>query len=343
MRPFYKCAPVPAECPGITADSGMSPCKNALVLTTRRDFMAELSNRYEKHLPPVTGEPPARSGIYWPWRSDRVFVEHVGDSAASIRVVLIHGAGGNSQAMWPYAAHLAQLGTLVTVPNMPGYGGTRGTDPGAIRYGDWRQMLIDLLRHEADERPLVLVGASMGGMLAYDTAAVTDLVDRLVVTCLLDPRDPAVRRRLTWHPALAAVAGSALKLLAGPLARLRVPIRWIADMRHIANEPGLVREVLSDRRGGGGRVPLGWMRSYLESTPIVEPEAFERTPVLMLHPQADRWTPVSISQPFFDRIAADKKLVLLEGCGHFPAEQPGFGQFMQEMRALLSVLRLSAD
>ena len=134
------------------------------------------------------------------------------------------------------------------------------------------------------------MGASMGGMLAYDVAGETHLASGLVVTCLLDSRDPRVRRRLTWHPLVARMAGPMLKLSAGPFANLRVPIRWIADMRHIANDQGLVDEVVKDKNGGGGRVPLGWMRSFLETAPAVEPEQFVDTPVLMVHPGNDRWT-----------------------------------------------------
>jgi alpha-beta hydrolase superfamily lysophospholipase len=270
----------------------------------------------------------------WKWRDSRVHVEHVGDTAAPVRMLLVHGAGGNTAAMRPYAIHLSTTGARVTVPDMPGYGLTEVPDPGTVRYHHWRQMLVDLIEAEHDDRPLVIIGASMGGLLAYDAAAATNLASALVVTCLLDPQADIVRERLTWHPALARAAGPALRLLAGPLASVRIPIRWIADMRHIANNRGLVAEVLKDKRGGGGQVPLGWMRSFLEAAPTVEPEAFEGTHVLMVHPTDDRWTPLEVSKPFFDRIAAEKELVMLEGCGHFPTEEPGFTQMIKAVQRI---------
>ncbi len=283
-------------------------------------------NRYEKHAPPFPTD-VSRTSTSWNWGEHKVHLERVGDRDAPVRVILVHGAGGNSSAMWPYSARLAAMGALVTVPDLPGYGDTVSPRPGAIRFDHWRRMIADLVRAEADERPLIIVGASIGGMLAYDAAATTGLAASVVVTCLLDVRDPAVRDRLTWHPALARIAGPALRVLAGPFANLRIPIRWTSDMRHIANSPGLVREVLADRRGGGGRVSLGWMRSYLEAAPSVEPEEFD-TPILMTHPAEDRWTPLSISAPFFDRIRSPKSLVVLEGCGHFPIEEPGLSQML---------------
>lgn len=290
------------------------------------------ARRYEKHVPATIGEYIPRSHDLWLWRDSTVHLDRVGLSDSPVRILLVHGAGGNSDAFWPYAAHFASLGAYVTVPDLPGYGRTMTEHPARIRYGHWRELLIDLVQAEEDERPLIILGASMGGLLAYDVAAATGLATRLIVTCLLDPRDPRVRARLTWHPLLARLAGPSLKLIRGPLANLRVPIRWIADMRHISNAPGLVREVIRDNRGGGGRVPLGWIRSYMESVPLIEPERFKDTPVLLLHPAVDEWTPLEISQPFFDRIGAEKTWQLLENCGHFPVEEPGFEEMMRAIQ-----------
>lgn len=288
--------------------------------------------RYEKHVPSPIDQGVRRSHDTWHWRDSQVRLDRVGRPDAPVRILFVHGAGGNSDAFWPYSAHFASLGAYVTVPDLPGYGMTVTNHPGRIRYDSWRELLIDLVSREDDGRPLLIVGASMGGLLAYDAAAATGLAARLIVTCLLDPRDPRVRARLTWHPLLARLAGPSLKLVRGPLANLRVPIRWIADMRHISNAPGLVREVIADRRGGGGRVPLGWIRTSMESAPLVEPEDFTDTPVVLLHPADDRWTPLEISRPFFERIGARTSWRLLENCGHFPVEEPGFGQLLRAIR-----------
>lgn len=290
---------------------------------------------YEKHIPVSLDNRVLRSSSFFKWKTSEVHLDRVGSSEAPVRMILIHGAGGNSSAMWPYAASFANLGAYVTVPDLPGYGKTKTVNAGAIRYSDWRQFLINLVEKEDDERPLVIMGASMGGMLAYDAAATTGLASRLIVTCLLDPRSPAVRERLTWHPYLAKIAGPALSLLAGPLQNVRLPLKWIADMRHISNDAGLVKEVISDKTGGGNKVSLGWMRSFLESSPLIEPEDFTGTTVDMIHPGNDRWTPLSISCEFFDRIAAKKSLTILSNCGHFPVEEPGFSEMLFKVEQII--------
>lgn len=298
-----------------------------------------MTSNYGAFVHRPAGRAEARQSTWWRWRDMDVHVERIGDPEAPVRLLLFHGAGGNAAAMSPFAEYLAALGTYVSVPDLPGYGLTQSPDPSGIRYGHWQQFAQDFVRAEADDRPLVLMGASMGGLLAFEAAAATSLAAALVVTCFLDPRDDRVRARLTWHPVLGKLAGPALRLLAGPLARVRVPIRWLADMRHISNDPGLVRTVLGDSRGGGGSMSLGWMRSFLEWRPDVEPEDFSTGRVLMVHPAEDRWTPTEISEPFFARIAAPKQTVMLENAGHFPIEQPGLDQLVAAVGRLVADLR----
>jgi len=84
---------------------------------------------------------------------------------------------------------------------------------------------------------------------------------------------------------------------------------------------------------------LGWMRSFMEWHPDVEPEDFRTGRVLMVHPAEDRWTPLEISKPFFERIAATKQIVMLENAGHFPIEQPGLDQLVAEVGQLVADLR----
>lgn len=284
--------------------------------------------------------------LWWPWRGMRVHVAHVPRPDASARLLVLHGAGGHSGALWPLAALAATIGYEVLAPDLPGYGLTEVPDPAAITYPDWVDCVADLLRIQsaADPRPLVLLGASMGGLLGYSASArVPDAVRRLLVTCLLDPSNP------TCWPALSRWGGAAsvralrpllARIRSSPLARLRVPIRWIAPMRAIANQPGLRRLCMDDARGGGSRVPLGFLASFLFSTPEVEPEAFRRIPVTLIHPADDHWTPPAMSLAFLERIAAPTGHVPLDGCGHFPVEEPGLTTLEQVLTdTLVQVVR----
>jgi len=274
----------------------------------------------------------------------RVHIARIPRPDAPARLLVLHGAGGHSGAIWPLAGLAASAGYEVLAPDLPGCGLTEVPDPGAITYPDWVDCIADLLRAQAaaDARPLVLLGGSMGGLLGYSACArVPGAVAHLLVTCLLDPSNP-----ICW-PALSRWGGApsvrALRPLLAPLARsssrlarLRVPIRWIAPMHAIANQPALARLCLDDARGGSSRVPLGFLASFLFSVPEVAPREFRHVPVTLVHPTEDRWTPPSMSLAFLQRIAAPVRHVPLEGCGHFPVEEPGLTTLVQVLKETLA-------
>ena len=49
-------------------------------------------------------------------------------------------------------------------------------------------------------------------------------------------------------------------------------------------------------------------------------------PVLLAHPGVDRMTDIALSRRFFERLAAPKRMVVLDGASHMPTEHPGVDQ-----------------
>ena len=72
--------------------------------------------------------------------------------------------------------------------------------------------------------------------------------------------------------------------------------------------------------------------------PNIEIEAnnFMKCPVLLVHPEKDYWTDVSLSRLFFDKISAEKELRLLHGAGHFPIEENGLKQLEEYCIAFMN-------
>ncbi|MGV0837208.1 alpha/beta hydrolase [Mycolicibacterium thermoresistibile] len=291
--------------------------------------------RYAEFLP--TGIRPTAEPVstWWAWRGRRVHIARAPQPQASVRLMVLHGGGGYSGALWPAAAYAAGDGVEVLAPDMPLYGDTVESDPASVRYDDWVDLVCDLIRREtdADSRPLVLFGASMGGMLAYEAAARTRRVAHVAVTCLLDPAAPAARRaaaRMSWT---GAVAPALLRALDPALGGVRVPIRWLVNMQAMSNNPALTRLCAGDPKGGGVHVPLGFLASWMNFD-HTRPEAFDAAPVTLVHPAADRWTPAQLSIEFLQRIPSSTEPVLLENCGHFPVEQPGLDQLAATLRTI---------
>ncbi|MFB4315924.1 alpha/beta hydrolase [Actinomadura sp. 21ATH] len=273
------------------------------------------------------GPPPVPE--WWPWRGMRVRLERITDPAAPVKLVVLHGAGGHARMLLPYARMLGPL--EVVAPDMPGYGLTR-CEGRPVDYALWVDLAAELIERERtrDGRPVVVLGASIGGMLAYSAVARAG-ADGLAVTCLLDVRRPEARAAAARFAPLGRAAIPLMNALR-PAGGLRVPVRWLARMSAMSNQPELNAAVVRDRLGGGGRVQLRFLRTYLSSAPEVEPEDFTACPVLMVHPAADRWTPAALSTPFFDRLRVGKRLVMLDGCGHMPVEEPGLTQMAGALR-----------
>lgn len=301
-----------------------------------RSYAEFLPARYVENLAPPTS-------TWWPWRGNRVHIARAPAPGADVRMMLIHGGGGYSGALWPVAT-VAAGGVDVLAPDLPLYGDTVVAQPSRVRYQDWVALLTDLVRAEraADPRPLILFGASMGGMLAYEVAARTGQVAAVVATCLLDVSDPAARAAATRYPFLGRPAPAVLRALDPALGRLRVPIRWLADMTQMSTDPALSRLCAADPRGGGASVPLGFVSSWMSFRHIA-PEDFTAAPVTLVAPTADTWTPPELSIRFLQRISAPTTLVTLENCGHYPIEEPGLDQLRTAMLTVRDQVAAQAD
>lgn len=274
---------------------------------------------------------------WWPWRGRIVHIARAVVRDAAVRVMVIHGGGGYSGALWPTAVVAAGHGVDVLAPDLPLYGDTIVPDPTRVRYDDWVDLLCDLVRAEraADPRPLVLFGASMGGMLAYEVAARTGEVAAVVATCLLDLSDCDARAAATRFAWMGGPAPALLRAIEPVLGRVRVPIRWLSDMANMSTDPGLSRLCASDPRGGGVSVPLGFLASWMNFSHTA-PEAYDAAPVTLVAPAADAWTPPELSILFLQRISGQTQVVMLDNCGHFPIEEPGLSQLRAAMRGVLT-------
>lgn len=93
-------------------------------------------------------------------------------------------------------------------------------------------------------------------------------------------------------------------------------------MSAISNDPALAELCGKDPLGGATRLPMRFFRTAAQSDPVLEPEHFDR-PVLVVHPADDHMTDIRFTRRFVDRLGDRARLVELEGCGHFPVEEPG--------------------
>jgi alpha-beta hydrolase superfamily lysophospholipase len=296
--------------------------------------------RYQPHFPESMRCTPATTPReeYWRWRGLDVHIDHMGPAKAPLKIVVLHGAGAYGRVMAPAAVLAQRYGYTTITPDLPGYGLTR-VPRREMTYPLWIDCVCDLVRaeHARDATPIALFGVSLGGLLAYQVAArLQHEIVGVVATTLADPRERAVRKGFARHPLLGTFGLWLLEHLAAITDGLPLPMALMSRMHLISNKPALSALVKSDRLGGGSWVPARFLRTLMTTAPAVEPEQFTACPILLAHPGADRMTDIALSRRFFDRLAAPKRMVVLDGASHMPTEHPGVDQLEAAVAEFLS-------
>lgn len=279
---------------------------------------------------------------WWRWRGIEVHLDRMENARSPIKVIVLHGAGAYGRIMAPAAVLAQRHGYETVAPDLPGYGLTQVARK-EMAYGLWVDCVVDLIdaEIERDHRPVVLFGVSLGGLLAYQAAARSRRVVGLIATTLADPRERAVRQGFARTRWLGTVGLWLLERLRALTDGLPLPMRYMTRMGGISNNRALAALVQSDRLGGGNWVPARFLRTLVTTAPAIEPEDFTDCPVLLAHPGVDRMTDIALSRRFFDRLAAPKRMVVLDGASHMPTEHPGVDQL--EAAVLEFLAEVTAD
>ena len=279
--------------------------------------------------------------IYWKWKDYAIHIDRMNVQNSHLKVIILHGAGGNGRVIGLFGNFINELGYEYLAPDLIGYGLTKNPKDINIDYKEWVDCVSDLIdeEHKKDKKPIVLLGLSVGGMLAYQVASKNSRVKGIIVTTLADPRQQKVRDCLSKNKFLSRIGlpvGRLTKLISDHIS---LPIRWLCKMDRITNDKNFSKVFSKDKLAGGSNIKLRFLRTYMEYKPVKEPEQFDSCKVLYLQPEKDNWTTLETSKPFFDRIKSEKKLVMLANCGHAPYEENGLSTMKNETQLFLSELQ----
>ena len=240
-------------------------------------------------------------------------------------IIIFHGVGGNGRLLSFIAVPLVKAGFNVICPDLPGYGYTKIEK--SFDYSTWIDVGSFMVNREIEAgRNAYVFGLSAGGMLAYNVTCNVKKVRGLIITNILDNRLQIVRDYSAKNKFHSRVGIKVLESLPSTFKKIKVPVKMVANMKAIVNDSHVLRLLLKDKVGSGSSVSIGFLLSMMNAIPLIEPENFNICPVLLAHPEVDKWTPTEISRLFFDKIQSPKEIKILNNAGHFPIEIPGLQQ-----------------
>jgi alpha-beta hydrolase superfamily lysophospholipase len=269
---------------------------------------------------------------YWDWTDYSVHLDRYKSKGnpRNIKILLIHGGGGNGRLLSPIGAAMSARGYECVAPDLPGFGLTEINKPNS--YDTWVNLVVALIEKEfeKDNKPVLLCGISLGGMLSYHAACKSNSVAGLMVSSLADTSKKEVQIQLSRNNFMGKTSYAVLKNMSKLTDNIKVPIKMTTKMWAMANNQEFVKLLKKDKVGSGSWVYLKFFRTLFEAKPTIEPEDFVKCPLLFFQPEKDFIIPWSISEPFYERLKCEKEVVFLENCGHIPLEEPGIEQLREK-------------
>jgi len=224
------------------------------------------------------------------------------------KVVLVHGLGEHSGRYRHVAERLVAAGCAVFAADHRGHGQSQGPRAFVDRFrhlvADLDQV-VDHARRTARNRPLFLLGHSMGGAVALSYAIRhQQKLDGLILS------GPAVA--LDGAPPFLKPLSRILSALAPKLGMFAI------DPSAVSRNPEVVTDYGRDPLNCHGKVPartLAEIVGFVEWLPAVLPEL--TLPLLVMHGGDDRLAGVAGGEMVVQRAAsADKTFKLYEGLYH---------------------------
>jgi pimeloyl-ACP methyl ester carboxylesterase len=258
---------------------------------------------------------------------------HVADfGGRGTPIVLVHGLGGSHVNWMAVGERLAERGRVLA-PDLAGFGRTplagRSSGVGANR------ALLDRFLGAACDEPAVLVGNSMGGLIALMEASLRP--EKVAALVLVGPAQPRPILAAADWMVVATFAAYAMPMvgetfvrwrarLLGPEGLVRQTLALCCvDASRISPDVFAAHVALAAERAAGmpwaAEAFLGAARSVVART--IRPRWFAelvrtvKAPTLLVQGDTDRLVPLAASRALAER-RPDWRLEVLPGIGHVP-------------------------
>jgi acylglycerol lipase len=229
-------------------------------------------------------------------------------------VAIVHGYAEHSGRYAHVAEFLADRGYAVEAFDLRGHGRSAGT---RARVKSANEYLLDTgrflyrVRERHLDRPIFLLGHSMGGLIA---------------TLYAITRKPSIDGLIVSGPAISASGAPLLMRLAvGVIAKVSPGFGMMAlDANAISRDPQVVMDYVSDPLVFTGKMQAGLLAALMRAVARIDQDMEEiELPLLVMHGREDRLAPVAASELLYARASStDKTLKVYDGLYHEIFNEP---------------------
>ena len=278
----------------------------------------------------------------WNWKSHHIGWSVMGDQTTPTAVLLIHGFGANTNH-WRFNQPVLAEQIPTYAIDLLGFG--RSDQPQARLNGEpateqtvqycfdlWAQQVADFC-HDVINRPVVLVGNSIGGVVALRAAQLLG-EERCKKVVLIDCAQRLMDdKQLATQPAWMAWIR--------PLLKTMVRQRWLSTtLFRNAARPSLIKSVLKQAYPSGNNVDDELVSLLLEPSQRkgaaeafrgfinlfddhLAPDLFEnlQIPVHLIWGKDDPWEPVGEAQEWRKKFDCVQSLLVIPEVGHCPHDE----------------------
>jgi len=239
-------------------------------------------------------------------------------------LIILHGYAEHVGRYDHVVEYLTQRGYAVYAYDQLGHGGSEGQRSYADSFDIWRDDLssfIDQVRAEAAERPLFVLGHSMGGCIAAYLLATQNVeLDGVLLSA------PALSAGDSTPPILLKIVSIVGKLFP------KLPTQ-AAESSTISRDPAVVTAYENDPLVYRGGVPARTAAEMLRAADVALAKAANvQCPLLIMHGASDQLISPQGSKQFYERAgAADKTLKLYDNLYHEILNEPEQEEVLEDI------------
>jgi alpha-beta hydrolase superfamily lysophospholipase len=249
-----------------------------------------------------------------------------GESRAVL--LIVHGLAEHSGRYMNVVNHFVPLGYAVYGVDHVGHGKSSGTRMYVERFEDYTDTLkiyFDMVRLWQPEKPVFLVGHSMGGLIG--AVYLLDHQAELTGGVL---SGPAVKVHGSVSPAVISV-GKLISVLMPKLGLIGL------EAEGVSRDPAVVQAYVNDPLVCRGKVTARLSAELVKAIRRVAAEDTKITlPILILQGSADRLVDPKGAQMLYDAVnSVDKTIKIYDGLYHEVYNEPEHGQVLGDVKAWL--------